>query len=108
MTFKIQIVLIFLLGAFLIACANYKVNLIPKANDQIQVIATSSSSSDAIKGAGIKSEEYCADKGKSYVVIEENSEFQGQNKGEIERSVNVYLKGGNENDYKVTWLIECK
>lgn len=110
------VIALFALGASA-GCHNQTASVLPKGNDQYQVIGVGPNEQDAYKNAESEARYTCEDSNRHLRVLDQNSVYQGSSKderGKVE-GTNVALAvltghSGKErasDDYKVTLFVEC-
>lgn len=95
-------------------CCTANTRLLPKGRLKADVIATSDGQSCAYEKAQEKAEKWCQNKGRSMIVVNDSSSYQGMDKtakGVIEGAGAMMGKGvylGSGQDYKVRLKIKCR
>lgn len=90
-----------------------KVNVLKKEGGTMLAVSSSTTEAIAYDGAKVKAEEHCFKQGKDYVVVNEESSYQGGDKtakGIASAVTNLFGKGGgsdNLDDYRVKMVFKC-
>ncbi len=105
-----------LLALFLVSCSSTRI--FPQEDGSYLMVATSSSDSRAHDAALEKSTEHCQTMGKSFVLVKNNSTYQGVDKNAkmVVGAINAFARpknghindGSNSDDYKVEIVFRCK
>jgi len=91
-----------------------KVNLLPRSGGDVTAVSTSTDEATAWEGAKVRAEEYCFRKGeKSYEIVDEDSKYQGDQKGGFAAGMKTVGKifgvGSKDmNDYRVKVQFRCQ
>lgn len=103
----------------LTGCSTTQVSVLPQANNQYQLIATASSSTDALDGAMDKANTICKKTNQKPIVMNSNVKYQGMNQNvtqlatmaatAINMNSNSYVPGPDTSkDYEATLTIQCQ
>lgn len=118
-----RIVMLFAIGAvsavIFISCAhtktiNAKVSVMKQAGGNVLAVSSSSTEAIAYDGAKVKAEEYCYKQRKDFVVVKEESAYQGGDKtaagiaGAVGGLFGKKSSSGNLDDYKVKMVFKCE
>ena len=91
-----------------------QVNLLPRSGGNVTAVSTSTDEATAWEGAKVRAEEYCFRKGeKSYEIVDEDSKYQGDQKGGFAAGMKTVGKifgvGSKDmNDYRVKVQFRCQ
>ncbi len=90
-------------------CCSAQVNILPKEAGQAQAVSTSSKESCALEKAQDRAAEYCANAGKHYVAVKQDSKYQGADPT-AKMAVGALFgsKGDTSQDYRVTLDFKCE
>ncbi len=103
----------------LTGCSTTQVSVLPQANNQYQLIATASSSTDALNGAMDKANAICKKNNQKAIVVSSNVKYQGMNQNAeqlaemaataIDMNSNNFVSGPDTSkDYEATVMVQCQ
>ncbi len=93
---------------------NAKVNVMKQAGGNVLAVSSSNAEAIAYDGAKVRAEEFCFKQRKDFVVVKEESAYQGGDKtaaGIAGAAASLFGKkssGGNLDDYKVKMVFKCE
>jgi hypothetical protein len=102
-----------LLVTLLSGCCSARTQILPKENGFL-ALAHSDSESCAFEECQKKAEEHCRARGKRFVLVKHDSNYQGMNKtakgimGGIGAASGTYIPTSTSEDYKVSMTFKCK
>jgi hypothetical protein len=107
------LVLLFSLPLFALGCCSANAKILPKGKNTALIISSSSDEDCCYEKANEKAAEYCKRQGKSYIVVNDESNYKGMDKtakGVLEGAgavmgSPVYLS--RSDDYRVRMTIKC-
>lgn len=105
----------------LTACSNATVSAYPTNKGNYNLVALSSSESDALKAATKKAQKICTDQHKQLQVISSSTQYQGAYDKKTRKTINIASDvaevatvgmvpgglGSSSNDYKTTMTFKC-
>ncbi len=103
----------------LTGCSTNPVSVLPQANNQYQLIATASSSTDALDDIMDKANSICQATNQKAIVVSSNVKYQGMNKNTeqlaemaasaISMNSNSFVSGPDTSqDYEATVMVQCQ
>jgi hypothetical protein len=93
---------------------NAKVNVMKQSGGTVLAVSSSSAEGIAYDGAKVKAEEYCFKQKKDFVVVKEESAYQGGDKtaagiaGAVGGLFGKKTSNANLDDYKVKMIFKCE